>query len=56
MILTLIIKCGIGIWILKHDSDFEFKNASLDITFLIKISSVELNFQQANKFFLNLRR
>jgi len=27
MILTLIIKCGIGIRILKHDSDFELKNA-----------------------------
>jgi hypothetical protein len=29
MILTLIIKRGIGIRILKHDSDFEFKNAPL---------------------------
>jgi hypothetical protein len=27
MILTLIIKRGIGIRILKHDSDFELKNA-----------------------------
>ena len=29
MILTLIIKRGIGMRILKHDSDFELKNAPL---------------------------
>jgi hypothetical protein len=46
MILTLIIKHGIGIRILKHDSDFELKNAPLDkMSTLYRVPSIDASYQ-----------
>jgi hypothetical protein len=46
MILTLIIKRGIGIRILKHESDFELKNAPLDkMSTLYRVPSIDASYQ-----------